>query len=80
MILTATQLKALRQRNDEELRRGDYVKLGYPADTIQDLLHTIEAIKSEKKKWKKVAQERGEMLGRISETIDKYNANRVKND
>lgn len=78
MILSSSQLRALRQRNDEELRRGDYVKMGYPADTIQDLLQTIEAVKSEKKKWKKVAQERGEMLGKISGTIEKFNANKGK--
>ncbi len=76
MILSASQLRALRQRNDEELRKGDYVKQGYPADTIQDLLQTIEAVKSEKKKWKKVAQERGETLKKMSNIMDKYNQGR----
>lgn len=77
MILSASQLRALRQRNDEELRRGEYLKQGYPADTIQDLLHTIEAIKSEKKKWKKVAQDRGELLTNISKNIEKFNQNKL---
>ncbi|WP_320171898.1 hypothetical protein [Maridesulfovibrio sp.] len=73
MILSASQLRALRQRNDEELRKGNYAKFGYPANTIQDLLHTIEALKGEKKKWKKVAQERGDLLNRMSELSDEYN-------
>lgn len=65
MILNATQLKALRQRNDEELRKGRYAKHGYPANTINDLLQTVEALKAEKKKWKKIAQERGKALSAI---------------
>ncbi|GAU07498.1 hypothetical protein [Desulfoplanes formicivorans] len=65
MILNASQLSALRQRNDEELRKGKYAKYGYPAHTIQDLLQTVEAIKKEKKKWQRLAQERGQTLRRI---------------
>lgn len=48
MILNANQLTALRQRNDEELRK-EQQSYGYPAHTIRDLLHTIEATKKEKK-------------------------------
>lgn len=66
MILNASQLSALRQRNDEELRKGKYAKYGYPAHTIQDLLQTVEAIKKEKKKWQRLAQERGQSLRQIS--------------
>ncbi|SMF35504.1 hypothetical protein [Desulfovibrio gilichinskyi] len=73
MILSSSQLRALRQRNDEELRKGNFAKYGYPANTIQDLLQTIEALKSEKKKWKKVAQERGELLGRLTGMLEEYN-------
>ncbi len=76
MILSASQLRALRQRNDEELRKGNFAKHGYPANTIQDLLHTIEALKSEKKKWKKVAQERGELLNRMSSLVEEYNSSK----
>ena len=67
MILNASQLSALRQRNDEELRKGKYAKYGYPAHTIQDLLQTVEAIKKEKKKWQRLAQERGQALRKIGE-------------
>jgi acyl-CoA reductase-like NAD-dependent aldehyde dehydrogenase len=67
MILNASQLSALRQRNDEELRKGKYAKYGYPAHTIQDLLQTVEAIKKEKKKWQRLAQERGQTLRKIGE-------------
>ncbi|WP_462324843.1 hypothetical protein [Desulfoplanes sp.] len=67
MILNASQLSALKQRNDEELRKGKYAKYGYPAHTIQDLLQTVEAIKKEKKKWQRLAQERGNSLRKIGE-------------
>jgi len=66
MILDANQLAAVRQRNDEELRRGNRGTHGYPAQTIQNLLHTVEALKQEKRKWKKVAQTRGKALSAIA--------------
>ncbi len=67
MILDANQLASIRQHNDEELRRGSRATHGYPAHTVQDLLHTVEALKKEKKKWKKLAQDRGKALKTISE-------------
>ncbi|XPV76242.1 MAG: hypothetical protein ACNI27_16775 [Desulfovibrio sp.] len=67
MILTATQLHALRQLNDEELKKGKHAKHGYPAQTIRDLLHTVEAMKQEKRKWKTLAQKRGKKLDSIRE-------------
>lgn len=67
MILDANQIVALRQHNDEEIRRGSRATHGYPAQTIQNLLHTIEALKKEKRKWKKLAQDRGKALDRIVE-------------
>lgn len=67
MILDANQLASIRQHNDEELRRGSRGTHGYPAQTILNLLHTIESLKKEKKKWKKLAQDRGEALKKISE-------------
>lgn len=71
MILNASQLNALRQRNDEELRRGRHASHGYPAHTIRDLLQTVEAVKKEKKKWKKLAQERGKTLETVREAVNK---------
>ncbi len=65
MILSSSQLRALKERNDEELRKGKHGKYGYPAHTIQDLLQTIEAVKKEKKKWKQLAQERGQIVQEI---------------
>lgn len=65
MILSSSQLRALKERNDEELRKGKHGKYGYPAHTIQDLLLTIEAVKKEKKKWKQLAQDRGRALQEI---------------
>ncbi len=66
MILDANQLASIRQHNDEELRRGSRVTHGYPSHTIQNLLHTIEALKKEKRKWKKLAQSRGKILAEIN--------------
>ncbi|WFS61634.1 hypothetical protein LF599_13265 [Pseudodesulfovibrio thermohalotolerans] len=67
MILDANQLASIRQHNDEQLRLGNRAAHGYPARTVQDLLHTIEALKKEKKKWKKLAQDRGKALQTISD-------------
>ena len=71
MILDANQLAAIRQRNDGELSKGNRSRLGYPAPTIQNLLHTIEALKKEKRKWKKLAQARGKTLAEIRELAGK---------
>lgn len=71
MILSSSQLRALKERNDEELRKGKHGKYGYPAHTIQDLLQTIEAVKKEKKKWKQLAQERGKALQDIADLTHK---------
>lgn len=72
MILDANQLAAIRQRNDEEIRRGSQATHGYPARTMQNLLHTIEALKKEKRKWKKLAQSRGKALSDISSIAIKH--------
>jgi len=74
VILNAQQLKALRQRNDEELRKGQYAKHGYPAHTIRDLLQTVEAVKKEKKKWQRLASARGKTLEEILSLIEKQNS------
>ena len=66
MILDANQLASIRQHNDEEIRRGSRATHGYPAQTVKNLLHTIEAMKNEKRKWKKLAQARGKALKDIS--------------
>ncbi|MBG0790042.1 MAG: hypothetical protein H0S80_06035 [Desulfovibrionaceae bacterium] len=69
MILDANQIASIRQHNDEQLRQGGRGTHGYPAQTIQNLLHTIEALKKEKRKWKKVAQDRGKSLRAIGEIV-----------
>jgi hypothetical protein len=79
MILDANQIAAIRQRNDEELRRGARGTHGYPARTVQDFLHTVEAMKREKRKWKKLAQTRGKALAEIQELAGKV-ANGGGND
>ncbi|NDV20950.1 hypothetical protein GO013_16180 [Pseudodesulfovibrio sp. JC047] len=76
MILDANQLIAIRQSNDEELRRGNRGTHGYPAHTVQNLLHTIEALKKEKRKWKKLAQARGKALHEINDIAAGTNGSR----
>jgi uncharacterized protein YhaN len=71
MILSSSQLRALKERNDEELRKGKNGKYGYPAHTIQDLLQTIEAVKKEKKKWKQLAQERGQLVRDVAALVNR---------
>ncbi len=67
MILDANQLASIRQHNDEEIRKGSRATHGYPSQTVQNLLHTVEALKKEKRKWKKLAQSRGKSLEKISD-------------
>lgn len=71
MILNASQLNAIRQLNDEELRKGQFATYGYPAHTVRDLLNTVESLKKEKKKWQRLAQERGQSLQSIRDILDK---------
>ena len=70
MILSASQLLAIRERNDQESRKGKFATPGYPAGTIKDLLDTIEAVKKEKKKWKNLAQKRGGVLDTIIQALE----------
>lgn len=73
MILDANQIASIRQRNDEELRKGSRATHGYPAQTVQNLLQTIEALKKEKRKWKELAQSRGKALAEINEIASRAN-------
>lgn len=65
-ILSSSQLAALRQRNDMELAKGRKSTFGWPKDTINNLLQTVEEIRKQKKKWQRVATHRGELLEKIS--------------
>lgn len=65
-ILSSSQLSALRQRNDMEISKGRKSSYGWPKETINDLLQTIEEMKKQKKKWQRVATHRGELLDKIS--------------
>ncbi len=67
MILDANQIASIRQHTDEELRKGSRATHGYPSHTVLNLLHTIEALKKEKRKWKKLAQTRGNALEKIKD-------------
>lgn len=73
-VLNANQIKAVKQRNEAELSRGSNGTHGYPANQIRDLLQTIEHMKSEKKKWKKLAQERGDDLDLIRTVLSRRNS------
>ena len=62
-MLTHDQLAALRQKNELTTTHG------WPRQTIQDLLDTIDAVKKEKKKWQRLAEDRGERLLKIEQII-----------
>lgn len=76
-ILSSSQLVALRQRNDEELKKGTRGSYGYPAKTINDLLQTIENLKKEKKKWQRIATDRKDILTKVN---DLTSLSRLQND
>jgi hypothetical protein len=71
MILDANQLAAIQQHVDELIRRGGTGLRDPSLRTIQDLLHTVAALKKEKRKWKRVAQNRGKVLTQIAEMVGK---------
>ena len=62
-MMTRDQLTALRQKNEMTTTHG------WPRQTIQDLLDTIDAIKKEKKKWQRLAEDRSERLVRIDQIV-----------
>ena len=62
-MLTRDQLATLRQKNERTTTHG------WPRQTIQDLLDTIDAVKKEKKKWQRLAEDRGERLVKIEQII-----------
>ena len=64
MILTQQQIEGLRLRYENAGHAH-----GYPTGMITDLLHTLSAMKSEKKKWQRLAQDRGEKLKRIAAMV-----------
>lgn len=75
MILSANQLAALRQRNDEELAQGGEAAHGYSANAIRDLLQTVEHVKREKKKWQRLATERGRALEAVRGIVERAGGN-----
>lgn len=62
-MLNKDQLTALRQKNERTTTHG------WPRQTIQDLLDTIDGIKKEKKKWQRLAEDRTERLVRIEQIV-----------
>lgn len=62
-MLDQNQLAALRQKNERATTHG------WPRQTILDLLDTIDAVKKEKKKWQRLAEDRGERLVKIEQII-----------
>jgi hypothetical protein len=58
-MMTQEQLASLRLKNEKTTTHG------WPRQTILELLDTIDGVKKEKKKWQRLAGERGEALARI---------------
>ena len=63
-MLTREQLTALRQKNERTTTHG------WPRQTILDLLDTIDAVKKEKKKWQRLAEDRGKAMWKIREMCE----------
>jgi hypothetical protein len=62
-MMTSDQLTALRQKNERNTTHG------WPRQTIQDLLDTIDEIKKQKKKWQHLAEDRSDRLVRIEQIV-----------
>ena len=62
-MLNRDQLAALRQKNERTTTHG------WPRQTIQALLDTIDAVKKEKKKWQRIAEDRNERLVKIEQLV-----------
>ena len=62
-MMNRDQLTALRQKNERTTTHG------WPRQTIQDLLDTIDKVKKEKKKWQRIAEDRTERLVKIEQLI-----------
>lgn len=69
MILDANQLAAIQQHVDETIRRGGRGLCDPSLRTIQNLLHTVAALKKEKRKWKRVAQNRGRVIAQVAALV-----------
>ena len=63
-MLTRDQLASLRLKNEQATTHG------WPRQTILDLLDTIDGLKKEKKKWQRLADERGRALWKIRELAE----------
>ena len=63
-MLNKDQLAALRLKNEQTNTHG------WPRQTIQELLDTIAEVKKEKKKWQRLADERGRALWKIRELAE----------
>ena len=63
-MLNKDQLAALRQKNERTTTHG------WPRQTILDLLGTIDGLKKEKKKWQRLADERGRAMWKIRELCE----------
>lgn len=63
VMLNKDQLAALRLKNEQATTHG------WPRQTIQDLLDTINAVKKEKKKWQRLAEDRTDRLVRIEQIV-----------
>ena len=61
--LTQQALVAIQRKNEHN------TSYGWPQGTINDLLDTIFHLKKEKKKWQRLAEDRGERLAKIEQII-----------
>ena len=65
-ILTSDELRSIKQQND-----SPKVSYGRPVKLINDLLDTIFFLKKEKKKWQRLAEDRGLLLKDINSLLIK---------
>lgn len=69
-ILNSVALQAIERKVSRWRENNSRVPHGYPLSEISDMLDTIIELKTEKKKWQRLAEHRGQALKNVSKIVE----------
>ena len=69
-VLNSTALQAIESKVSRWRENISRVPYGYPLSEISDMLDTIVKLKTEKKKWQRLAEHRGQVIKSISKIAE----------